>query len=187
MVERFDEITRPSWLPERWWGVLLQGILAIIFGIALLARPGTTLMFVVFLFGVYAILSGISDVWMGITRKRSLILMLLVGAIGIFAGIVALAWPKITVLAFIIIIAAWAVSRGLVLMMAAIGRREEENAWLFGVYGTLSVIFGVLLLAWPIKGLAAIVLLTGLYLILLGLTLVFMSFQVKHMREARLR
>ncbi len=185
MPERHDEITWPSWIPERWWAALLQGVLAILFGIALLARPGITLLFFVYLFGIYAILSGISDIWMGITGKRSFLLMLLLGAIDIFAGIIALSLPGITLFAFVVIVGAWAITRGMVLMMTAIGGRAEENAWLFGVSGTLSVVFGIFLLAWPMKGLAIIVLLMGIYWILHGLTLTFMSFQVKHMREAR--
>lgn len=174
-------------LPERWSVLLSEGVLAIVFGIIILAWPGISLLLLVTLFGIYAIVDGISAIWLGITGKRSFLFMLVIGIIGVGAGLVVLAWPGPTLFALLVVMAVWAIGKGLVQIVSAVSRRQEENSWLVGVAGTLSLVFGVLLLAWPITGLLVLVMLTGLYLILFGITLAFMSIQLKHTGEARAR
>ena len=49
-----------------WWLVLLRGIFMVIFGIIALVSPGIALLTLVWVFGFYAILDGISAVVIGI-------------------------------------------------------------------------------------------------------------------------
>ncbi|WKZ33590.1 MAG: HdeD family acid-resistance protein [Thermodesulfobacteriota bacterium] len=187
MINKNPQEIEELGLPERWSVLLSEGLLAIVFGIIILAWPGISLLVMVTLFGIYAIIDGISAIWLGITGKRSFLFMLVIGLIGVGAGLVILAWPGLTLFALLVIMAVWAIGKGLVQVVSAISRRQEENSWLTGVAGTLSLVFGVLLLAWPITGLLVLVMLTGLYLILFGITLAFTSIQLKHMREAKAR
>jgi len=46
-------------LARNWWMIGARGVLAVVFGLLLLLRPGTPLDRVVSLFGIYAILDGV--------------------------------------------------------------------------------------------------------------------------------
>ena len=49
-----------------WWLVLLRGIFMVIFGLVVLVSPGIALLTLVWVFGFYALLDGISAVVIGI-------------------------------------------------------------------------------------------------------------------------
>lgn len=66
---------------RNWWMLLIRGIFAIVLGILAFAWPGVTLVSLVLLFGVYAILDGITALvisararfwWLILTRLKSL-------------------------------------------------------------------------------------------------------------------
>ena len=43
---------------KNWWVLLLRGIVAVLFGILAITRPGITLAVLVLLFGIYAVVDG---------------------------------------------------------------------------------------------------------------------------------
>src|SRR5215470_15156791 len=86
---------------------LVRGIFAFVFGVlALVLSPGMTLTFLVYLFGAYAIISGVAAVATALryTKEDGWALLLVEGILGILAGIVAFVWPDITAFAFLFLI-----------------------------------------------------------------------------------
>jgi uncharacterized membrane protein HdeD (DUF308 family) len=186
--ESIKDVSGKIWIPEEnWWALLIHGILAVLFGIVVISRPGISLLLFTYIFGAYAILNGIVAIWMGITGKSSFLMMLIMGILYVLAGIMAFSWPGLTLFIFLAIIATWAIALGIVHIVTAIKVHKEEHAWPFGVSGVISLIFGILLLVWPISSIYAFALLMGVYSMLFGVTLAFMSFQLKHVREAKAR
>ncbi|MCI0616067.1 DUF308 domain-containing protein, partial [bacterium] len=55
-------------LRKFWWTILLRGIIAVLFGIAAFVSPGITIVFLIWLFGAYALLDGIISVVIGIAQ-----------------------------------------------------------------------------------------------------------------------
>src|SRR2546430_5587730 len=90
---------------------LFRGIAAILFGILTFVWPNLTLSVLVLLFGVFAVVSGITAVAAAVRNREEPGggLLLFEGILGILAGGVALVWPKITPPAFPYPLAAWAV------------------------------------------------------------------------------
>ena len=141
---------------RHWWAVGLRGVAALLFGILALAWPVHTLVVLVALFGAYALVDGIFALVATVraaTRHRAWGLLLLEGLGGIAAGIVTFAWPGITALALLYVIAAWALVTGVLEVAAAFtARAEVAPAWLIGLSGVASVIFGMLLILFPGAG-----------------------------------
>ncbi len=79
---------------------LVRGIAAILFGILTLVWPNLTLSVLVLLFGVFAVVSGITAVAAALRNReeQGWGLLLFEGILGILAGVVALVWPNITAL-----------------------------------------------------------------------------------------
>jgi uncharacterized membrane protein HdeD (DUF308 family) len=161
---------------------LFRGILAILFGILALVLPGITLLFLVYLFGAYALISGIfaTATALRFTHEQGWVLLLVEGILGILAGIVAFVWPGITAFAFLFLIAAWAIVTGVMQIVAAftlpLGTGRE---WLLGLAGLASIIFGILIALWPRIGLLTVIWLIGIYAIVFGILYIVRYFQTR--------
>ena len=125
-----------SMLSENWWVLALRGLLAVLFGFAALVLPLGTLEAVGRLFGVYAILEGALVVLIGLRGTQYRGAFLSEGAFGIVAGLVALAWPGVTALVLLYVIAIWAILSGIAEIIAAVAlRREIEGEWVLFLVG----------------------------------------------------
>ncbi len=102
---------------------LFRGIAAILFGILTFVWPGLTLFVLVLLFGVFAVVSGVTAVVAALRNReeQGWGFLLFEGILGILAGVVALVWPGITALAFLYLLAAWAILTGVMELVAPLG------------------------------------------------------------------
>src|SRR5260221_845315 len=94
-----------------WWGVLLRGIVAVLFGLLAFFLPSITLIVLVLLFGIFAIVDGILSferAFSASSRNESWIWPTIVGVLGIAAGGAAFPCPGINPLVLPFIIPAWA-------------------------------------------------------------------------------
>ncbi|MBO2465952.1 HdeD family acid-resistance protein [Actinomadura violacea] len=172
----FDQMTR------HWWVLALRGAFAILFGVVAWVWPHITLWVLVVLFGAYALVDGVTAVAQAIrgTTGGPRGLLAVSGAAGIVLGIVAMAWPGVTALALLMLIAAWAVVTGVLEIVAAVSlRRELRGEWMYALTGAISIIFGLLLFAWPVSGALAVVWLIGLFSILFGAALVGVALRLR--------
>ena len=81
---------------------LFRGLAAILFGVLTLVWPKISLAALVLLFGIFAVVSGITAVATAIRNREESHwgVLLFEGILWILAGAVALVWPGITALAF---------------------------------------------------------------------------------------
>jgi uncharacterized membrane protein HdeD (DUF308 family) len=172
-----------SALSKNWWALALRGLLAVLFGLAALLLPLDTLAAVGRLFGAYAILEGALVFSTGVRGTRYKGILITEGAFGIVAGLVALAWPAVTALMLLYVVAAWAFLTGVLEILAAVLlRREIEGEWALFLVGVLSAALGVAMAVLPGVGLPSLVWLVGLYALLAGVALVLLAFRVRGMR-----
>lgn len=167
-----------------WRSVALRGVLAMIVGVTALIWPAATLGVLVLLFGAYALVDGLvmagTALFGGASAAGRRAWLLLAGVAGIAAGLVTLAWPGITALALLWLIAAWAIVTGVMEFVAAVSlRRELANKWLLGLGGIVSVAFGVSLAVRPAQGALAVIWLIGLFVTVLGTTLVALAVRLR--------
>jgi uncharacterized membrane protein HdeD (DUF308 family) len=176
------EIKMITALAQNWWTFTLRGVLALLFGILAFVAPGATLATLIFVFGFFAILNGLFALYAA-WNLRSFDrwwVLLLEGLLGIAAGVIAFVWPGAAALAFLSIIAVWAILVGILQIVAAIRLRQEiENEWSLGLGGLASVIFGVLLVVWPRSGLVTISWIIGLYAIAFGIMLLVLGSRLR--------
>jgi uncharacterized membrane protein HdeD (DUF308 family) len=162
----------------------LRGLLALLFGFAALVLPLGTLEAVGRLFGVYAILEGALVVLIGMRGTQYRGAFLSEGAFGIMAGLVALAWPGVTALVLLYVIAIWAILSGIAEIIAAVAlRREIEGEWVLFLVGILSVVLGVAMAVLPSVGVLSLIWLVGLYALAVGVAMIVLAFRVRDVRR----
>ena len=106
--------------------------------------------------------------------------LVLRGLFAVLFGIIALAWPGITALVLLYLIAAWAFVTGIFEIVAAIRLREEiRGEWLLALSGILSVLFGLALVIWPGAGALALIWVIGAYAIAFGALLIALGFRLR--------
>jgi uncharacterized membrane protein HdeD (DUF308 family) len=167
-----------------WWALLLRGIASIIFGILAFIWPGVALLSLVFVFGAYAIIDGILSIIAGARSPKGGMwwMLILVGILGLAAGVVAFVLPGVTAFALVMLIAAWAFITGILEIAAAIQlRRQITGEWLMILGGAASVVFGVLLAINPGAGAMALVWIIGFYAILYGILLTVLGWRLHGM------
>lgn len=152
----------------------LRGLLAVALGAACVIWPGITIGVMVALFAVYcfadAILAVVHVFGSGEAAGRR-VLMALLAVIDVAAGVVAISYPGITAGALVVIVGIWAIFGGFFEMTAAWSLAGSGGGWLaFG--GILSVVTGVVLVAWPGIGAYSLALVFGIYLLAFGVTMI---------------
>ncbi|HEY9523646.1 MAG TPA: HdeD family acid-resistance protein [Thermopolyspora sp.] len=171
-----------------WWVPAIRGVAAVIFGILALVWPGLTILALVVVFGVYAIVDGIFAL-VGAASGRlgeSRTWMAVVGIVGILLGILVFLWPGMTAFVLLMFIAAWFVVTGIFEIASAIRlRKVMRNEWLPMVSGVLSVIFGILLFLWPVRGALALAWLIGIFAIVYGIALLAAAFRQRRLYAGR--
>jgi uncharacterized membrane protein HdeD (DUF308 family) len=171
-----------------WWLVLLRGIAAIVFGLLAWAWPGATLITLTLFWGAYALVDGIAALWScWHTRGRGKAMwqIILIGVLGIAAGLFTFVSPGLTALALLLLIAVWAIANGVFQIAAAIRLRKEiDNEWLLILSGVLSVVFGGLMIASPGAGALAVLWIIGAFAVAYGVLLVLFAFKLKKLPAA---
>jgi uncharacterized membrane protein HdeD (DUF308 family) len=166
-------------LIDRWWLFLVRGILAILFGVLTLFRPGAALAVVVLLFGAWALVDGIHALVMSFSGHRSWQLAL-IGVLGIAAGVITFGWPGITLVGLYAVVAVWAIAHGIVEIELAVELRHEirGEGWLI-LGGISSILFGVLLIALPAAGVMALIWLLAFYALWFGGVMLLVAFRLR--------
>jgi len=163
------------------WAMALRGIIAVIFGLIALRYPGAAMGAFVVIFAVFAFADAILECVtaralgrLGLRRS-----WYVVGALAsIAAGILAIAYPRVTFLVLVLLVGARAIAIGIVEMAAALSWRELDGRWLLGLTGALSIVLGILLFASPLQGGLALLWTIGVYAIVFGAMLLVVGVRV---------
>jgi len=104
---------------RRWWAWVLQGVVGL--GIAALALvwPGATVLLLVWLTGAWAIWQGISELLLAQAVPAGRILLSLGGIFSLLLGILMIAIPAAGVIGLVALLAAYALLRGVTLLVVA--------------------------------------------------------------------
>jgi uncharacterized membrane protein HdeD (DUF308 family) len=149
--------------------------------------PGQALQALVLVFGAYALVDGIFAIFAGIASYRYFErwwAVLLEGVAGVVIGLLTFFWPNITAFALLYFIGAWALITGTLEIVAAIQlRREITGEWMLILGGLLSILFGVLMFAFPVTGAVSMIWVIGIYAIIFGISEIIFAFRLRGLRH----
>jgi uncharacterized membrane protein HdeD (DUF308 family) len=186
MRKNTKHLRKAKRLAINWWTLALRGVLAIIFGSAALFIPKYTLSVLVYLFAAFALSGGILLAIAAFKNLKNIhaSFLLIEGAIGIAVGVIALIWADVTAFVLLYLIAAWAIIAGILEIIAATYlRREVENEWFLVGSGIASIVFGILLVIWPVAEAMAIVWIVAAYAIVFGALMFVLALRLRKWGE----
>ena len=170
-----------------WWMPLVRGILLVLFGLIMFARPGTTLLSLLGLMGIYWIVDGIFSIVEGIRghTEKSRAWTIVGGIFGILAGLVIIGNPIIagivssTFMATLIGIAV--VTNGLVMIFKG---RDGQWTWWGLVMGILYVIFGIFIFSHPLATMSTLVWIFAFWALVSGVSAIVLAFKLRGLAKA---
>jgi uncharacterized membrane protein HdeD (DUF308 family) len=175
-------------LVQNWWLFTLRGVLGIVFGCIALIFPGPTMLSLVIVFSAYMLVDGVAGIISAVRamrRRDRWGLLVFEGLLNVAVGIIAFLWPGITVLAFVLLVAAWAIVSGALMTAAGFRLNIDHGRWWLVLGGLLSLVYGALLIATPLIGAIVLTWWLGAYALAFGVALVIFSFKLRSRQHER--
>jgi uncharacterized membrane protein HdeD (DUF308 family) len=112
----------------------------------------------------------------------------ILGLLGIVIGLYAVRHIIVSVVALALLIGIYWVAYGIAQIYAAIANRELPHRGWMGFIGALSLVAGIIVIAWPGPSLVTLAIVLGVWLIIYGVMEIALAFQVRsaisHVRHA---
>jgi uncharacterized membrane protein HdeD (DUF308 family) len=173
-------------LAQNWWAVALRGVFAVLFGLIALAVPGATILSLVLFFSAYMLVDGIFGIVAAVRAARQgerWGLLILEGLANIAVGLIAFVWPGLTAIAFVLLLAAWSLISGGLMLGAAFRLSQAHGRWWLALGGLVSIVFGVLLVMAPVLGAVVLTWWLGAYALIFGIALLVLAFKLRGRKD----
>lgn len=184
-VEVMLDSSDATYLASKWWILTIQGIAAILFGIACVFWPGLSLVTFVYLFGLFMLINGVLGMihsLMSIGKRKAWVLSLLLGLVELGLGVYLLRHPNVAFGVLILLV-------GFMLVLYAIfeivGALADSDATATGrmlniIAGVVAGLAGVFMFFQPAASGVAFVWIIGLFALINGPIWIAMSLDVKN-------
>lgn len=162
-----------------WWLVLVEGTIAVLLGLFLLIAPGAALVLMVQVLGLYLFIAGIfriisifvDNAWWG--------WKLLGGMLSIIAGLLVLEhplWSTVMVPTVLVFVVGFlCIFQGAANLVVAF----QGGGWGVGVLAVLGIVFGLVLVIYPLIGVGALPIALGAIMVVGGIAAVGQALRMR--------
>jgi len=162
-----------------WQATLAAGVITLILGIVVAFQPSGSLNVIAVLVGIVAIISGIFHlvrvfdreeqhrVWLGVT-----------GFLYVVVGVVLIRHLSLTVALFGLLVGITWIVQGIAALIGAFTGSREGAVW-WGVFGAISLIGGVVVVAAPTTSITVLTVLVGIWFIAMGIFEIVAAFAIR--------
>ncbi len=180
---RTDAADLVASIGRHWIWLLSFGILTLLAGVAAVAWPGPTVIAIAVLFGIQLVIAGIfqfvnafagSDLTGGVR-----VLSAVLGLFAFIVGLYAIRHVLVSVVALALLLGIFWVVNGFVEIFNALAHRDYPNRGWTGFMGVLSILAGIVVLAYPGISLVTLALVLGVWLIIYGVMEIAAAFRVR--------
>ena len=168
-----------------WWVFILNGIIALLYGLLAIFAPSDTLQVIIMYFGIVVLIIGVAILIGAISNSRkgypyasdlfSAIVAIIIGGVLTF-------YTSAAVKIFMFVVGGWAILIGifqLYLLLSEELSPGSKKSLLINALITLA--FGVLLFFTPLESASALVVLSGIMAFVIGIMLIVFGLQLKNM------
>ena len=177
-------IVETTFHPVKWGSFIARGLIALIIGILVLVWTGIAVEVVATLFGILIIITAILAIILALKSPAGASqsgVLLIVGILGLLAGIIAIMHPWIAAAGITLIIAVLMLFFGLIDISLAIFHPEyTDHRLLLGVSGIFSVFLGGIFFFLPSLGAVVLVAVyLGVFTIIYGILSIAIGISVR--------
>ena len=167
-----------------WTATLLSGVATAILGVLILLWPGKSLLVASALFGAYLLVSGIAQVILALALHFSAagrFMLFISGAISVVLAV--LAFRHFGEGYALLLLAIWIgigfIFRGTAITAAAVSDRGQPGRGWAIFSGVVTILAGIITLAWPFDSVATLALVVGIWLVVIGLFEIGSAFAIR--------
>jgi len=169
---------------DLWKTVLVWGVLTLILGIVVLVWPGMSILVAAVLFGAFLVVSGIAQVVAAFAAEVSAgsrVLLFISGALSLVLGVLAFRHfgQGYAVLLLAIWIGVGFIFQGVAESVVAISYPQLPARGWHIFLGVISVIAGMVVVAWPFDSIVVLAIVAGAWLVVIGITQIVWAFQAR--------
>ncbi len=177
-TESYDDKDMLAALGRSWGLLLFLGVLTLLLGLGMVIFTKQSLVVLAVLFGVYLLISGIFQIVQSFSQKDHRAILAISGILSVVLAIFAFKsfLNSVTLLAIFIGIA-W-LFRGITELIVGLQSKGAEGRGWMITGGILGILGAIVIFVWPAT-IGVIVWITGIMLIVLGVSEIVGAFQVK--------
>jgi uncharacterized membrane protein HdeD (DUF308 family) len=174
----------PHLLQRLWASAIVSGVVAVILGVVFLVWPGPSIVVAAVLFGVYLVVSGLWQLIGAFSLPLpggSRILLLISGAASLVLAVLAFRHfgEGYAILLLAIWIAVGFVFRGVSTLAFALSESGFPGRGWAIFFGIISIIAGMVVLAYPFDSIVTLALVAGIWLIIIGVMEIVSGFGIR--------
>ena len=163
------------------WGLVLAvGVVAVVFGILVLANIWGSVHLVAIFAGLFLLFAGVLQFFIGGGGKTGRVIA---GVIAIIAGVALIAWPEASVKTVAVIVGLAFLISGIAVVVAAIAARGEGYGVVVG-FGVIIAVIGLVFMIWPGPTVAILMVLVGLAALLFGIGAIVQALSLRRALKA---
>jgi uncharacterized membrane protein HdeD (DUF308 family) len=172
----------PSLLPHLWKSTLISGILALVLGALVAARPGVSVVFAAVVFGAYLLITGVVQVVHGFSLHTSAggrVLLFISGAAALILALLCFRSLPNAVLLLAIWIGVGFIFRGVATTISAVSDPTVPGRIWHAVIGVITLLAGVVTIVEPFSSIATLAFVVGIWLMVIGVFEIVSSFGIR--------
>jgi uncharacterized membrane protein HdeD (DUF308 family) len=170
-----------DWLTVTWQMLVIRGVVAVLFGIMAIAWPISTALTLVLVWGIWALLDGISSIAQALRPGPGIakIALGLMGVIGLVAAFFAIARPGVTAVTLTWILGIWLMARGVMELILAFSKEAPAPRWLLVLSAGLDFLLGILFAANPGRSAVSLTVVLGITALAWGAVFIVVGLMVR--------
>jgi uncharacterized membrane protein HdeD (DUF308 family) len=182
------DVKPPQLLQHLWKSTMISGLLVVVLGVVILAWPGKSIIVASVLLGIYLVVSGVAQVIFAFSlhvSAGSRILLFVSGAASLILAVLAFRHfgEGYAILLLGIWIGVGFVFRGVATTVTAISDPKLPGRGWAIFFGVITLIAGMIVLAYPYDSLLTLTLVTGIWLIITGLFEIISGLMIRRDRD----
>jgi uncharacterized membrane protein HdeD (DUF308 family) len=174
---------------KNWWFLMVNGIIAMLFGLMLVLYTKESITVFVMYFGVVILIAGLMLVvsaLINLKKDKRITLLIIQSITSIGLGAFLILAPENSLKIFQILIGVWAILLGIIQLVILVNvKRNLTNKNVFLINGLMTIALGVIMFFDPFTFFAVFLIkILGLLSVLFGLILIYLSFIIRKVTRA---